>query len=309
VAEPRFVEIIRFERGIENVGRELATDQAVVDPPAGRWLHQTRRVADGQQPSAICLAHRRERKDLRARSLPRLAGYRVPRPDRLRESREERGRPFIAHEADAIDPLPFAQEGHGPPESTRRNGPAEEYLHVVGTVECRFELRALCVRAGNAQAERTIEPVVCPACQDTGTRVHRRGIAVATHRHAIRRDRNRTHACARPQLRARRPSAAGERTIERTTIDDRRPDVVRIHEHGRTVGPDESRRVRGTQNRVPGDIELIERIEAEKAGAVDGSPDLVVLLQHHDVMAGAGERARRDQPGRTSANHRDVAHD
>ena len=46
-----------------------------------------------------------------------------------------------------------------------------------------------------------------------------------------------------------------------------------------------------------GKVELVERVEAEEAGAVDGDADLVVLFEDDDVVSAGGQvRARPSSP-------------
>ena len=115
--------------------------------------------------------------------------------------------------------------------------------------------------------------------------------------------RDRAHARARPQLGSRPPARVGQRLIEHDAIDDGRADARGVDEDRAAVGGDESRGVRGGEDGVPGKVDLVERVDAEEARAVNGDADLVVLLQDHDVVSAGGKGARRHEPGRSGADN------
>ena len=67
--------------------------------------------------------------------------------------------------------------------------------------------------------------------------------------------------------------------------------------------------MRRAEDRFPGNVELVERLEAEDAGAVDRHADLRVLFEDDDVVPGGGQGARGGQSGGTGADDRDITHD
>ena len=68
-------------------------------------------------------------------------------------------------------------------------------------------------------------------------------------------------------------------------IDDRRAHAIGVDDDRAAVGRDEPRGVRGVDDGVARKVELVERVEAEDAGAVDGHADAVVLFEDDDVDA------------------------
>ena len=87
----------------------------------------------------------------------------------------------------------------------------------------------------------------------------------------------------------------GEVAVEDPAIDDGRTNALGIDDDRGAVGRDESRRVRGADNRSARKAELVEGVEAEHARAVNGRADEVVFLEDADVEAGRGQLARRDE--------------
>jgi hypothetical protein len=102
------------------------------------------------------------------------------------------------------------------------------------------------------------------------------------------------------------PAAVRERLIEDRAIDDRGAHTLSVDGHLAAVGGDESRGMRGGENRMTGDVELVERVHAEKPRAVHRQADAFVLLENHNRVSAVGERTRGHQAGRAAADDNDV---
>ena len=100
------------------------------------------------------------------------------------------------------------------------------------------------------------------------------------HRDAVAVNVDLAHSASGVDLGTRGSSAGRERGVEFAAIDDRRAHALVIDHERRTVGRNESRAMRGVQNRVARKIEFIERVRTEDTGAVHGNADGVVLLDN-----------------------------
>ena len=69
------------------------------------------------------------------------------------------------------------------------------------------------------------------------------------------------------------------------------------------IGTVEPRRADNGADRVARERQLVERVDAEQPRAVHRVADLRVLLEQDSRVAGAGERARGNQPCRPAADH------
>jgi hypothetical protein len=102
--------------------------------------------------------------------------------------------------------------------------------------------------------------------------------------------------------------ARRERVVERRAIDDGGQDTIGVDHDRRAVVVSKGCRSRDGQDRLAGKVELVERLVAEDAGAVDRTSDVIMLLEDGDVMPGASEIGRSDETGGPGTHHDDVMH-
>ena len=86
---------------------------------------------------------------------------------------------------------------------------------------------------------------------------------------------------------AGRDGRRGEIAVEDRAIDDRRADALGVDHDRGAVGGDEARGMRRADDGAAREAELVERVEAEDAGAVHGRADDVVFFEHADAKPGA----------------------
>ena len=155
----------------------------------------------------------------------------------------------------------------------------------VRAVQRVFELRALDEGARHAEAELTVEAVVGAARQHARARPNR---LVRRRRRSSRR-RRRSRWCER----ARRCAVRHRRRGSRRRAPDRSAARSTTAAFAR-LGVDRRRRCRRPRQTAPrarcrgsavaGDIEFVEGVETEHAGAVDRHADLRVLFEDDDVV-------------------------
>ena len=83
-------------------------------------------------------------------------------------------------------------------------------------------------------------------------------------------------------------------------------DAIGVDGDRAAVGRDEPGGVGGVENGVAGNVELGERLDAEKAGAVRGNADGGMLFEHHHVVPALRQLAGGHQSGRARADDYDV---
>ena len=105
------------QRSVECAGGKPATDQAVVDPAAGRRLDESRGVADGEHAGAVGSRDRAQRKNLQARLGPAVLRHAEPVAHAAGERPESRGRAGVAHQPDAVEWFSRTGERHQPRKS------------------------------------------------------------------------------------------------------------------------------------------------------------------------------------------------
>ena len=137
--------------------------------------------------------------------------------------------------------------------------------------------------ARHAEAERAVEAIARAAREDGRTRLDGdRGVGRADG-DRLRPARHAGDAHAGLNRRAGVDGRRGEIAIEDRAIDDRRANALGVDDDRGAVGRDEARGIRGADDGPPREAELVERVEAEDAGAVHGRADDVVLLEHADA--------------------------
>ncbi len=101
----------------------------------------------------------------------------------------------------------------------------------------------------------------------------------------------------------------GEIAVEDRAIDDGGADALGVDHDRGAVWRDEARGIRGSDNRSSRKAELVERVEAEDAGAVHGRADDVVFLEDADAKPSRSQFARSDESGRAAPDHDHIAID
>jgi hypothetical protein len=183
------------------------------------------------------------------------------------------------------------------------------HLHSIDRRERDFELGAVHEHARDAEAERPIEAITRAAGEN---RSACDGVSDAT---GVRRGdgdrlllaRDTYDASGGPDRGAGRDGGRCEIAIENRAVDDRRANPLYADVDNAAVRRDEARCIGRADNRAPGQVELIEGVEAENSGAVDWRADDVVFFEDANIETRTGQFSRRDESRRPTSDHDHIA--
>ena len=192
-----------------------------------------------------------------------------------------------------------------PGESSRSDVQSKPDLHLLGGRKRGLELGTLREDPGDSEADAAVEPVVRSARDHDSTPVNgfarrQRGARVTI------RDRDVRDAHARPYDGAGGARFVRKRGVERPAVDHRGADAFGGDPDRPARRRAEGGRARDGQDRPRRQRQLVERVQPEKSGAMDGIPDCLVLFQNDDAMTRTCELARRHETGRTGSYYDDV---
>jgi len=100
--------------------------------------------------------------------------------------------------------------------------------------------------------------------------------------------------------------AVGQDAVEPAAIDDRGRHIAAVDDDGAAVTPVEAGEAADGADGVARQVELVERVDAEHARAMDGIANRVVLFEDEHRHLFGGEARRRAEAGRARADHQHV---
>ncbi len=296
--------VIATKRTSQCVAGETCAEQTVVDAAAGRRLDDAGRIAEHDDTLGKGALDGAERQNL----LPRLACRALDTPARtdvVEHPIEVAVGVMRAHHADA-HVRTLALHRHGPREAARRHALAEMHFDVTEPARRQFGLRRMQQQARHPQPQLALDGVARAAGQHADARMNRRARRGDAHAAAV--DGDVRHALAVRQLRAGEGRALRQPAIEPRAIDhdgfDRRRRVLdRVA--GRRVKLDGSELI---QDAVVGELELLERVGGEDAGAMHRLAAGGMFLEERDAEAGAGKLPAGVKPRGAPADNDCVVH-
>ena len=225
-----FLQLARAERIVlqgrhEHLRGGGGAQEAVVDAPAGRGLHDPRRIADGDDAIGERPGDRCERQHLAPRVRASLARHchSPPLGDTGEKAPERFGGVAIAHQADPRKRSGGPLDRHGPREAVRRDRAAEVHLHVTQLPHRQFRLGRLDEHGGHSEAQPALQRVVGPAGQDADARGANGAVADRKTR-ASRVDGDVGHPLSHHDAGARANGPGRQHAIEYEPIDRERLD-------------------------------------------------------------------------------------